>query len=269
MAGRFMEAVARELAVVVGGKTFPTGLEILFILIRKERDNRYSASEELRFPNLVPWCASHLIPAAHIYSDGNVIDRLRSFFLRHLGDPRLQPVKWASVREEAVSIFKQWIAKSDLEFFFNLVEETEGDSKWIYRRKFWEAYLPYIENTWVLLGRDAQKLFQYSLNRYQYEKERRFGRLRGAKADQSAFLLQIGQYVFVEWSSSGSCRVFKLEHCPVRFGQGLCEGTRLRRDNCELIVVHHSSETYSWQSRLARWILEKLGIRPRGSYTVS
>ncbi|HDK25944.1 MAG TPA: hypothetical protein ENG48_02475 [Candidatus Atribacteria bacterium] len=47
-----------------------------------------------------------------------------------------------------------------IRFFFEAVEKSAKDPNWRYRRKFWEAYLPHIEKTWVVLGTRARDLIK-------------------------------------------------------------------------------------------------------------
>jgi len=222
----------------------------------------------LRFTELDTVAASELIPKAGINAPDQIQDSLRSFFLRHLHDPRLPggAPKWHKVDPDARKIFGQWIAKKDLEFFFNVVDKTAQDPHWQYRRKFWEAYLPHIESTWVILGNRARRLvFQSSKDMQAHFRERRFGNLIGGSSEQSVFLIEMKGHVFVEWSNAGACRVFSKDTVPVTLGLKQYRTDDLRFAGFVHRQLHHRADRYTWQYDFWRWISINLGIQIKQS----
>ncbi len=222
----------------------------------------------LRFTELDTVAASELIPKAGINAPDQIQDSLRSFFLRHLHDPRLPggAPKWRKVDPTARKIFGQWIAKKDLEFFFNVVDKTAKDPHWQYRRKFWEACLPHIESTWVILGNSARRLvFQSSRDMQAHFKERRFGNLIGGSSEQSVFLIEMKGHVFVEWSNAGACRVFNKRTVPVTLGLKQYRTDDLRFAGYVARQLHHGAIRYKWQLELSVWIIKNLGIHIKQS----
>ena len=134
------------------------------------------------------------------------------------------------------------------------MDETSSDTNWEYRRKFWEAYLPHIENTWVILGRQArQKAAQAKSSKFHFETNR-YGHLESGSQKHSVFLIEMGGYVFVEWNDSGACRIFKIGKCPFKLYKPSYHADELRARNHQLRVIHNSPHTYNWQERLRRWI---------------
>lgn len=265
--GNFLREVLGELIKHTVNKDFPQGIPLLLDLLELKKQGNLA-----RYPELVVRIASELVPRAG--RDGkaggeDLESLLRPFLLRHLGDPRLPggKTRWGGVKNEARDIFIHWLSRRDLEFFFSIVDQTDKGNKWIYRRRFWEAYLPYIENTWVLLGRSASSLIKTPWMR-EHMRDRNFGRLKGGNSAQSVFLLQMKGYVFVEWSHSGSCRIFREERCPLEFGQRNCSATAITSTWPDHTIRHVRSEFYSWQNDLARWIQFNLGLRPAASYAV-
>src|SRR5699024_6467110 len=99
------------------------------------------------------------------------------------------------------------------------VSETENqiakDTHWRYRKKFWEAYLPYIQNTWVVMGSRAEKmaklLFPNGIKKLKY------GKLTGADSRQSVFFLRLQGHDIVEYSHQGASRVWKIKESPLEF----------------------------------------------------
>lgn len=216
----------------------------------------------VKFKDLATKMASEFLPEAGINAEIEFKEILSTFFLRYLNDPRIpgNEIYWRGVEEDSKKIFSQWLSSKDLEFFFNIVDESSSDTKWRYRRKFWEAYLPYIENTWVILGSKAKNIaeqvdsgqLQLELNRY--------GLLKDASQNQSVFLIQMGGYIFVEWNDSGACRVWDHNECPFKFSQPLYSGYELRGENFEERFRHYSPDRYKWQENMRCWIRDNTTI---------
>ncbi|RKX55843.1 MAG: hypothetical protein DRP29_10145, partial [Thermodesulfobacteriota bacterium] len=159
----------------------------------------------VRFPEILPEMATKLIPEVEKRGDKEIQETLIKFFLRYLKDPRFSDaIQWRKVSEKARKIFMQWLAQKDIEFFFEVVERTAGDINWRYRRKFWEAYLPYIEETRVFLGPKAMRLAKIWVENLEYS----FGKLVGG-GKNAVILMQIGEYIFSEWAPIGACRVYE------------------------------------------------------------
>lgn len=264
--GSFLKYVVREILKTME-KVFPNHLDNLRPLLEvRIGSGTSSRSLQARFPELIPEAATRLLPRARETAPSWVRDILRPFFLHHLGDPRLPggKVKWHGVSKRAVRVFKQWLSQKDLEFFFNLVEMSSGDPKWIYRRRFWEAYVNYFENTWVALGNKAISLVSTSDMKAHLEK-RKFGKLVGS-SDQSVFLIEMGGYVFVEWSHSGACRIWQKDHFPWELGELKYRAKEFTGTVPDHKQNHWFPEWYRWQEELDEWIQRNLGIRPAKSY---
>ncbi|TDA70119.1 MAG: hypothetical protein D9V47_02930 [Clostridia bacterium] len=255
--GAFVKALTRTCLTMVE-KTFPNGLGKALNLLETP-----GIPPRARFKEMLPEAATKLISRAGPEANQEIQDRLRSFFLKHMDDPRLPGgrVWWKDVSPEAQRIFAQWISKRDLEFFFSIVDRTAVDRQWAYRRRFWEAYLPYIENTWVALGPRARALVDSPQMRAHME-ERHFAILSGVEGNQSVFFVQMGGYIFLEWSHSGACRVWDQQTCGFELGQPKYSGSELRADN----YVHYQRHIGPWQEKLAQWILLRTGIRPAKPY---
>ncbi|HHW17867.1 MAG TPA: hypothetical protein GXX30_03065 [Firmicutes bacterium] len=218
------------------------------------------------FSDLCPYAADKIIPKVGSNAPAEIQDLLRSFFLRTMGDPRISggAGKWSSVGQEAKEIFIEWISRQDLEFFFDIVSRTCKYDKWVERLSFWRSYIPYMENTWVALGSRARELVSDPRMK-QHMEDRSFGVLRGAESTQSIFLVQMRGYIFLEWSHSGGCRVYKLKDVvdhdlPMALGRKLYSASLVRDD---VYLIEKWNHIPNWQYNLSRWIMINLGIRPR------
>ena len=211
---------------------------------------------------LLPVIASSLIPPVEQYNKKEIKEKLTQFLIEKLEDPRLPKgrVNWSEVNKEAYEIFIKWLSQKDIEFFFKVIGQASNDPNWKYRQKFWEAYLPFIEKTWVILGRDARYLAE--------NKGYKFGILSGGRSDQSAFLVKIGEYIFLEWSHEGACRVYKKEDFPYEFGEEYYKTSVLRNIYYVFKVNHIYSDRYKWQNKLSSWLHWNLKIVPSKSYYI-
>jgi hypothetical protein len=214
-----------------------------------------------RFKDLINKMASEFIGTAWD-AEQEIKDTLRSYFLRHLKDPRIpgNDYNWLGVADSAKKVFSQWLSGKDLEFFFNIVDETSADTNWEYRRKFWEAYLPYIENTWVILGRDAKSKLRKTGSKNLNFEANRYGLLATGLSRHSVFLIEMAGFVFIEWNDSGACRVIKVDRCPFKFYEDSYDTDELKVKNPEHKVIHSYAENYGWQERLRQWIRDKTNI---------
>jgi len=198
---------------------------------------------------------------------------VQSYVLQKWQDPRIAgaDVRWRDVSDEARKIFTRWITKEDLRFFFDVVAKTCGDSKFEYRKAFWLAYLEHISFCRPVLRRGAEYLFRYDKQALEYYQDRQPATLKGGTRDQHAFIIQMGDYTFVEFSTAAACHVYRLYNIssldPFELDASEYNISELRnRDEARHRVMHTHSAKYSWQSKFALWLENRLDIEPMRSY---
>ncbi len=137
-------------------------------------------------------------------------DDVLEFLRLHLGDPRVNPPRWAEADEKTLMTVRGWLAKLTLDAFFDTVGLFAGKSgfnrTWLERRAFWSACLRkgWISDGWLALGPNVSD--SVAVNR---ELRGSFGRLDGASdRNHSVLLMRIGQTVFGEWSHNGKLRAW-------------------------------------------------------------
>ena len=216
------------------------------------------------FLDVIPDSANVLIPWGTTQERQT---KLRPFYLYHMRDPRITGARgWARVQPENKRIFIQWLAKFDLETFFSIIRQTSLDPGWKYRMKFWAAYLPYFESTWVVLGPDARKLTE-GMNRADNKEHRlSYAELRQANANQSIFIFEMRGYVFLEWSHAGMLRIWKKQDSPVKIGRNEYGAYACRQGKTSYEKRHYPYENYSWQDDVRGWLQVNCGISPQTSY---
>ena len=199
---------------------------------------------------------------------------VQSYVLREWGDPRISggDVRWRDVSDEAKQIFTRWITKEDLRFFFDFVAKACDDNKFAYRKAFWLAYLENISFCRPVLRRDAEYLFGNDPQTLQYYRERQPAMLTGGSSDQHAFIIQMGNHIFVEFSTNAACYVYDSSELPFRLDSSEYTMDTWQRNSlrdkslAKYRVIHRNSENYSWQYDLESWINRELGIKPLRSY---
>ena len=194
---------------------------------------------------------------------------LQSYALREWEDPRIAggDVRWRGVSDEAKQIFTRWITKEDLRFFFDVVAKACEDNKFAYRKAFWLAYLEHISFCRPVLRQNAEYLFRNDPQTLQYYRERQPATLRGGSSWHHAFIIQMGDYTFVEFSTDGACYIYDNANLPFQLGDSEYHIVDLKDQLwAKHRVSHHYSEGYYWQEKLASWIKSELGINPLRGY---
>lgn len=212
------------------------------------------------YENIFPFVADSLIQ--NVIHCGNFKEmnlgkrKCLEVFYKNLGDPRfgLMAFRWNSVSKNSRDVFLRWLAENDLNLFFKIIEETAVDKMWRYRKKFWKAYLPEIINTWVFLGKDAQNEAKKLGDKLTH------GKLSGGTANQSVFVFQIKEYIFVEWSHSGKLRVYNQKTASNFFGTNFISREKIIYSRYIEEWIHSSPSTYFWQKKVRDWIYDKCRI---------
>ena len=215
--------------------------------------------QENIFNTIVPYIADAFIPKVdnEKHRNINLKKSCLDIFYSLLGDPRFgsKTRKWDSISQHTKDIFISWLAEDDLELFFKIIDRTAVDDMWKYRKKFWEAYLPYIANTWLFLGKDA-RIVANSVEKT----NKMHGILQGADSKQSVFVFKIYNFVFVEWSHNGKLRVFNARDVINIFGYNKLNKQTLTTSNFIEQWTHVNASNYLWQRRVCDWISKYCGI---------
>jgi len=228
-----------------------------------------------RSKSMIRYAASQLLLAAGVDCDVNEKELLRSSLINYLRDPRISinRTNWEGVDPKSINIFRQWLSQRDIEFFFEVVSETENFitnvTHWRYRKKFWEAYLPYIDDTWVVMGSTARRIARNLITR-QNRSDADFGHLKGAQSNHSVFFIRIKGYDIVEYSHQGATRFWRVNNSPLIFRKHTVNVDDFRRNDTTSLwkLNHFNSEYYYWQRDLENWFRFNLGITPVKSYRI-
>ena len=177
-------------------------------------------------------------------------------------DPRLprNAKNWVGISEKARLLFIQWLSREDIKFFFDHVLPKGHDPHG--RKNFWLLYESRIRMSRPLLNpKDAMRL------RYIAPQNRiTVGNFGSIKENTSAFLLDFGSVLVVEFSETGNaCYVYdnrNVDKIAPDFWK-IRPFTFLNLKNpdiCEEKIVHRAG----WQDKMSD-ILNRFGIRKGAS----
>lgn len=212
---------------------------------------------------LLPWQASEPSKALR--------ERILKLYLDELSNenPRIHSGHWHEVDAKAKAVIMRWMTGESLDLFFRILRES-AESMWEYRERFWSALFKHgvIDEAWPVLGRDAVMI----ANRIKLP-SKEYAILHGAQSAQSVLLLRMGDFVFAEWTHSGSLRVAKVEsNHPPRFYTSRYTAEKLRflsepfEDFGSLDGLRHTgSEDGNWQRKALAFMRSRMGIHIRES----
>lgn len=230
-----------------------------FFQINKNMSAQFEILDELdaefdTYKNIFPYIADALIQSVAFTNLGK--KKCIEIFYRRLGDPRFGYMRfnWDKISEKSKAIFLRWLVEDDLEIFFKIIKQTALDRMWRYREKFWRAYLPHISSTWIFLGSNAKRVA-----RQLGDKNTGHGSLDGGASDQSVFVFQIKDFIFLEWSHNGKLSVYKSETASHFFGLPSLRGINTT-SNVIKDWIHSAPRSYSWQKRVSEWLKVNCGI---------
>jgi len=153
---------------------------------------------------------------------------LRDAVLREWKSPWMEankPLWHAQVGETATEMVSLWLKKRTIRDFFELLQ-TDGQAD-RQRMEFWLNYAEAIEEFWLALGTFSFDSQQADYKRIRSQMEGRCMRLGGGTQNHdNAFLMKIGNYVFIEFGKrNNACHIFQSDNLPFKQGQSSVMGT--------------------------------------------
>ncbi len=196
---------------------------------------------------------------------------LKQAALDNWGSPQMrsQQNRWLQyVNPDVCAMVVAWFAKEDLEHFFNLLKgNAEVDQSRLF---YWLRFANQMSYTRIIMGSDATNAMGRDYIDFREKNKGRLSRLTGGPGHNNAVIMQIEDYLFVEFSGTGhACYVYKSEGAPFRPDKALLDlNTELRQRGRELKRMLHTPKPSS-SKRVEGWLhkfdieLRELGISPR------
>jgi hypothetical protein len=191
---------------------------------------------------------------------------LRDAALRAWKSPWLEmnrPLWHAQIGEAATAMVSLWLKKRTIQDFFELLQaDGQADRQ---RMEFWLQYAEFMEDIWLALGQHSLYNHRGDYRRIRQQMEGRYMALEGGGyAHDNAFLMRIGDYVFIEFGKpSNACHVFDAQRLPFTPRQKSVLGTQDGLKN-----KHHPGHRASlmhregWQRDFAHFLSHHAGAAP-------
>lgn len=190
-----------------------------------------------------------------------VREKFQTFVLgdKRLGDPR-QPrnTNWLGVKEEAKKKFISWLSRRDIIFFFEHVLPKGRDPHG--RKNFWLQYVNSLVASRPLLCEQDRYSLRAQLQREQID----YGLISGTN---SAFILDFGTIVVVEFSRVGACYIYPKDNFRKivpdlfenkRFSEGSLKRIDLALEKNK--IIHWLTVNCDWRDDVST-VLARYGIR--------
>jgi hypothetical protein len=202
-----------------------------------------------------------LLPWTEKIPDQNIRQRVQSFLLETLSDPRIDRGAWLGVDPAARDVMIRWLAQATLEQFLKVVDRVAARRQWDYRRAFWNAYIEkrVVANAWVAFGSNGAQVARRIAETSADSLMRRFATLGGSGADQAVLLLSIGDLIIADWSHNGKLRIWRRGNLSApKFNLPSYVASDLRADS-EFDTVHLPPD--GWQGKAEAYIRRHTGIK--------
>lgn len=146
-----------------------------------------------------------------ICSDNTLNKELKDLSVELWKSPRLRNTggsKWLQVEDSTWKMVLGWVNEANLRLFFQLLKQRGVADK--NRLDFWLKYINQVSWTKLALGDDTSEYFKNNreLSKIFENEKDSFSSLEG-KRDLDAFIMEIGNYLIVEFSTEGGCYIYK------------------------------------------------------------
>lgn len=225
---------------------------------------RASIDAFLELDRLIPLVSDDLLKAIlERYDSGkdrSVHPSLMGFSLKVWGSPQLaRNTKWDLCRSSVRQMVNSWLAKDDLEDFYRLCNtEKEVDER---RLEFWLRFKDQMTFTQILLGGRLRNSRDPDVRTFIAKKGERLGDLTASTSANNAILMQIGGWLFIEFSEVGTAaRAIRLSDGAIETGMDFYPLTSLRHIGSQW--THQPSAT--WEEKFLG-LLRDVGVAPDDS----
>ena len=188
--------------------------------------------------------------------------RLLEVALDAWGSPQLRSNGlWALVKDQTRQMACGWLAQEDLEDFYRLCQGThQVDDR---RLKFWLQFKQQMGYTQIVLGRQLRSSRDRDIREFIVKKRGRIGELTSGPASNNAILMQIGGWLFIEFSEKGNaCYAFPVAEAEaVKLGASSYSLNQLKPTTVSQKRMIHMDGPQTWEQKFLGE-LRQVGIRP-------
>ena len=190
---------------------------------------------------------------------------LRNFAVEHWKNPWL-PInqnRWALVSESIRKMVTNWLKLRLMKSFFELLSaDGSNDTR---RLDFWIQYIDEINDMYFALGKYAMQTQEASFIAIRNEMAGRLLRLSGTGRENNAFIMTMGNTVFVEFGMQGNAAyIYSFYNLPFALdGTHDINATELRDRSIGDRLVHKDNQDNCprWEQRFNTYLYQNFGIR--------
>jgi len=190
---------------------------------------------------------------------------LRNFAVEHWKNPWL-PInqnRWALVSESIRKMVGSWLKLDLMKNFFELLSaDGSNDTR---RLKFWIDYIDEINDMYFALGKYAMQNQEASFIAIRNKMAGRLLRLSGTGRENNAFIMTIGNTVFVEFGMQGNAAyIYPLKELPFELDGVRDINLKALKDTVAGDRLYHKDNVHNydqWERRFNAYLYQNFGIR--------
>ena len=190
---------------------------------------------------------------------------LRNFAVEHWKNPWL-PInqnRWALVSESIRKMVGSWLKLDLMKNFFELLSaDGSNDTR---RLKFWIDYIDEINDMYFALGKYAMQNQEASFIAIRNKMAGRLLRLSGTGRENNAFIMTIGNTVFVEFGMQGNAAyIYPLKELPFELDGVRDINLKALKDTVVGDRLYHKDNVHNydqWERRFNAYLYQNFGIR--------
>jgi hypothetical protein len=202
---------------------------------------------------------------------------LRDAAVSTIGNPWLRRVSWdawvvdekGKPDDDSRNMVNSWLKRRLITDFFELLSvDGTGDSR---RVDYWLRFEPVIADMWFALGAEAHARRGEQFSDFKKRAKGRLLYLEGTSADNNAFVMRIGDYLFVEFGAKGNA-MYLFEWAKLRgpvldaLGSGQPTGVvniaLLKAANHRSRLIHRDSAAETWEQKFDGALTPLIGAVP-------
>ena len=206
-----------------------------------------------------------LLPRYHRSFANSPHQKLQDYAVKNWGSPDISSQqRWLQVPPEVKGMILKWLAREDLETFFEVLQEDRTVDR--RRFDFWLRYHGQMSYVRIALGPQPWSSSNIDLKQMRERRGDRVCRLEGGQGNLNAIIMNIRDHFFVEFSHTGNAAFGYAGH-QVRFS--------LDRRQVPLWALkiqssadhafrepHVDSRAETWEQKYERILADQLGIFP-------
>lgn len=186
---------------------------------------------------------------------------LLQFALESWRSPQLRTNNlWELAGTAAKQMVCGWLAQEDLEDFYQVCRgHAQVDQR---RLKFWLRFTGQMDYTQILLGGEIRYSRNTDVRDFIAKKKDRIGHLTSGPASNNAILMQIGGWVFVEFSETGNaCYGYPVSGANINLGRREYSIHDLKQKVTASSWLKHMDGHLSWEEKFLAELRAK-GVFP-------